>query len=572
MRNRLDKIVSLVDEHSFLSVTELSQQCNVSEMTIRRDLSKLDEAGQIQRVYGGAKSIHATPVVETGEAENEDAPLTRPVGKLIKRIGVLIATPVNLKADGALLELVSGKNIPIIAESQALENQKTLVSVDNYQAGRILGQWAGQYAKDHFGQAHALILTSHLLNATLRSRGFAAGFCESYPEADIALSVDVQSRLSNAYQTTLDALTVHNQLNVIFAVNDIIALGAINACKEKNISPDHILVCPFGLEGDTMMNFLADRQSYVKAGLAMFPEIVGPSCIEAAIAAYNHQLLPSQLTTPVAVLTSDTLYDYYQPAGTGWTIRWEDVIAKVTLPIPLDPHRWPAGTKFPRKIGFIIPFMEHEWYQNLSRSIQEHAQQYSIDYEIVDVEQNIKEEIVQNRFLIAKRAAEMIKPGEAILIDGGPIADCLAEALASKEGLTIITNSFSVFNILKDSQNVLVCIGGVYRNGSQTFVGPTAESMLREMRADRMFLQVAGISFQFGLSHTNISEVTMKRAMMSVAHEVVLLADSSSFGVESVIQIAPITAIQHIITDDALPASLRLELNKEGIPITLAGV
>ncbi len=45
-------------------------------------------------------------------------------------------------------------------------------------------------------------------------------------------------------------------------------------------------VLTFGLEGDTMRTALSEG-TYCKAGLAMFPEITAPVCIEAAIAAYQ---------------------------------------------------------------------------------------------------------------------------------------------------------------------------------------------------------------------------------------------------------------------------------------------
>jgi DeoR/GlpR family transcriptional regulator of sugar metabolism len=571
MKNRLDQIVSLVNDNSFVSVTELSRLCGVSEMTIRRDLDKLDEKEQVRRIYGGATSIH--PVLTQEATSNADEPVGHPAGSLINKVDVLIATSINLKADVALVELMSGKNIPIIAESQALRNQKTLVAVDNSRAGLELGRWAGQYALDHFGgQAHVLVLTSHFSNVSFRSRGFIAGIREVLPEADITLMVDAQSRFDHAYQITLDALTVHNHLNMIFAASDIITLGAIQACIEMNISPERMLAIPFGMEGNTLKNMLVEKSSYVKAGLAMFPEIVGPSCIEAAIAAYNHQALPNHLETPSVVLTPETIYDYYQPSSEGWSIRWDTVRERLSLPIELDNNHPVGGTILPKKIGFIIPFREHEWYQNLNKSMRDHAQRYDISCEILDVEQNMKEEIAQNHSLIAKRAAEQVHPGEVILIDGGPISLHLAEILAAREGLTIITNSIPIFDILKHNpKNILICTGGVYRSSSQLLVGPTAESTLRELRADRLFLQATGVSLDFGLSHTNISEVTIKRAMLNMSREIILLADSSSFGTESTIQITPLNVVHQIVTDDALPASIRLEINKLGIQIKLVG-
>ena len=64
--SRHDQIVSLIDEHSFLTVSELSQLCDVSEMTIRRDLEQLHAQKRIQRTYGGAVSLR------NGTAELEE--------------------------------------------------------------------------------------------------------------------------------------------------------------------------------------------------------------------------------------------------------------------------------------------------------------------------------------------------------------------------------------------------------------------------------------------------------------------------------------------------------------------
>jgi DeoR/GlpR family transcriptional regulator of sugar metabolism len=101
-------------------------------------------------------------------------------------------------------------------------------------------------------------------------------------------------------------------------------------------------------------------------------------------------------------------------------------------------------------------------------------------------------------------------------------------------------------------------------------VGPTAEGALRELRADTLFLMASGITLDFGLSHNTISEVTVKQAMIRSAREVILLADHTAFGAEVGIQVAPLKAVHKLITDDALPPSIRLDISKAGILITLA--
>jgi DeoR family transcriptional regulator, L-fucose operon activator len=54
---RYEKIVELVNERGSIRVSELSDLCQVTEETIRRDLDRLEQAGRLRRSHGGAVSI-----------------------------------------------------------------------------------------------------------------------------------------------------------------------------------------------------------------------------------------------------------------------------------------------------------------------------------------------------------------------------------------------------------------------------------------------------------------------------------------------------------------------------------
>jgi DeoR/GlpR family transcriptional regulator of sugar metabolism len=565
-KKRLEQIVALVNEKGYLSVGELSQINQVSEMTIRRDLDRLERENRVRRTFGGAATL-----IPSSPDGDETPGAGRVDTALVDRVDVLVTTSVNPKYDNRLLASLTKKHIPIIAESLTVHNEETVVAVDNYTAGMDVGRMAGQYACQHWsGKACALDLTYSLSNTQARSRGFTAGLREVVPDAEIVLSINAQSRYATAYQLTRDALTVHKNINIIFAINDTTAWGAIQACRDLGIDPEKILVIPFGLEGDTLKDALI-RGEYCKIGLAMFPEIVGPVCLEAAIAAYNHSPLPRELVTPYVVLTSETLPDFYAHHETGWELCWEAVHAHFQVPLEINPLRPRSPGQLPHRIGFIIPFSEHEWYRKLFTSMKAYAEQLAIGFEVIDAEQNLKDEVEMRRRDIARAAADLVRAGDVVLIDGGPIANSLAEALTTRGEITVITNSLAVFDILKANPGiVLILTGGAYRHSSQMLVGPTAEGALRELRGDKLFLMVAGVSLNYGLWHTNISEVTMKQAMIRSAREVILLADHTSFGQESVAQVAPLSVVSRLITDDALPASARLDLTKLGIQIILA--
>jgi DeoR/GlpR family transcriptional regulator of sugar metabolism len=567
--SRLDKIVSLVDEHSFLTVNDLSRLCDVSEMTVRRDLDLLQKQNRVLRTFGGAVSVRTESTSADGAVPPHDQ---RAEVLLVDQVDVLIGTSVNPYYDNLLIDRASKKDIAIIAESIEMPNQRTVVAVDNYQGGFDLGCWTGKYLKQRgVRKVNLLDLTFHQPNTQNRSRGFADGLGKIHPEFETTLSINAQSRYATAYQLSKDALLVHPQINTIFAINDTTAWGAINACSDLNLDSSKMTIVTFGLEGETLKNELMKKDSYCKAGLAMFPEIVSLTCIEAAIAAFNHQPQADKYTTPHVILTAETLPKYYKRTAASWELDWETVRNNLEIPIKIEREKPNPETKLPKQIGLIVPFLEHEWYKHLTASLKEYSEQYGIGLQIIDADQNVRDEVDLRRRQIAIKAAALVNPGDVVLIDGGPIAPYLAKELKQKREITVITNSVFVFDTLNGTPNItLISTGGAVRYSTQMLVGPIAEGALKELRADKLFLMVSGISLDFGLSHHTISEVTMKQVMIRSAHEVILLADHTAFGAEAGIQVAPLKAVHKLITDDALPPSTRLDISKAGILITLA--
>ena len=570
--DRWGQIVALVDEHIYMSVNQLSELCHASNITIRRDLEKLDRQKRLRRTHGGAASL-STHDKQNGNSEASEAGHSEV--PLFDRLDVLVTADILPKFASLIQKNKRKKKIPIIAELMPLPDTESCVSVDNYQAGFDLGQWAGRYAGDHWnGQARVLDLTYHRPNARARSQGFMAGLHDVLPSSELMLSINTQSRYDMAYQLTRDAFTVYPGINIIFAINDISAFGALNACKDLALDLNQIIILPFGIEGQKMIETIM-KGEYIAAAVCMFPEIVATVCVEAAIAAYNNNPLPPQLITPYCVVSRETLSELYKKTSDGWQLQWHKIPQQlINLPLPVHPDHPNKNRPLPKRLGFIYTFVEHDWYKTISRTMQKYTADLGIALEVVDFEQTLKDEIHLRRIEIAQRAANEVKEGDTILIDAGPISRELAEQLINHKRITVITNSMAVLEVLKDSpaEITLISTGGAFRRSSQLFIGPTAESALKEFRIDKLLLMVTGISKNFGLYHTNISEVTIKQLMIRAAREVILLADYSCFQEEAFIQVAPISVVQKLITDDALPASTRLELGTLGVTVILAAM
>jgi DeoR/GlpR family transcriptional regulator of sugar metabolism len=566
-KSRIDEIRSMITEHHFMTVAELSQKYEVSEMTIRRDLEYLESKDDIKRIHGGA--IYLSKVKE--DEKSIKFPLTQSEDMLqLEKMDVIIASSVDSYFDSLMVNRAVKNNIPIIAESIEIPNQKTIVAVDNYQAGFDLGEWAQKYFnKIGIKQVNLLDLTFHQPNTVDRSRGFIDGLNTSPNLVEKVLSINAESRYASVYQIAHDALTVYPQINLIFAINDITALGAINACRDLGIDPSRMTILTFGLEGKTLLNELMLPNSYCKAGLAMFPEIVGRVCIRAAVAAYNRQSQSKYNITPHAVLTAKNVQNYYTKKESGWRFNWETAQRMLNLPPGLNLEQIQAEN-YPQKIGLIVPFTEHEWYMNLTRVIEEHAHQNGVDLQVIDADDCVHNEIILRRHQIAQKAASLINSGDVLIIDSGPISQYLAEELRQKTDILVITNSIKAFNTLNSTPGItLISTGGALRSSTQSLVGPTAELALKELRADKLFLMVSGITLDFGLSHHTISEVTIKQAMIKSAREIILIADHTAFMADIGIQVAPLEVVHKLVTDDALPANVRLNLLEKDIHIEI---
>ena len=109
INSRLDQIVELLNEKGFLTVAEISRLCNVSEMTVRRDLDLLNTQDRIKRTYGGAVPLNSKSRVSEEQAGFTDQ---KSGVLLVDQVDVLIATSVNPYFDQLMIEKAKKKNIP----------------------------------------------------------------------------------------------------------------------------------------------------------------------------------------------------------------------------------------------------------------------------------------------------------------------------------------------------------------------------------------------------------------------------------------------------------------------------
>ena len=166
---------------------------------------------------------------------------------------------------------------------------------------------------------------------------------------------------------------------------------------------------------------------------------------------------------------------------------------------------------------------------------------------------------------IAQRAIDLIRPGAAIGLSAGTTTWAMAWHVAAIGGITVVTNSTTVAEVIAaiDTGNqVSVILTGGVRTPSSALVGPVADRTIASMHVDQLFLGVHGMDARAGFTTPNLAEATTNRTFIDSAREVIVLADSSKWGVVGLADIGPLTLAKTVITDDALPADARRTLGE----------
>ncbi|MEK3786180.1 MULTISPECIES: DeoR/GlpR family DNA-binding transcription regulator [Paenibacillus] len=190
----------------------------------------------------------------------------------------------------------------------------------------------------------------------------------------------------------------------------------------------------------------------------------------------------------------------------------------------------------------------------------------NIEPAIIDKEDLFREE----KAAIAREAAELIRPGDTLLLDAGTTTLHLAREIRRMSDIRVVTNSLLVLNELKDCRDIEVSLtGGMLRPETQAFVGPITEAALDMIRVDKAFIAMNGIDARAGLTTPNMVEAAAKRKMMDIANEVVLLADHSKFGKVAFAKVAELSQVHHGIFDKEVPENSILAMRKLGIVVTI---
>nr|WP_281353470.1 DeoR/GlpR family DNA-binding transcription regulator [Phytoactinopolyspora mesophila] len=171
------------------------------------------------------------------------------------------------------------------------------------------------------------------------------------------------------------------------------------------------------------------------------------------------------------------------------------------------------------------------------------------------------------RDAIAQKAAELVRDGDVLLLDIGTTVHRLAAHLHGRS-ITVMTSNLAVYEeLVPDPEIELILLGGVVRRNYRSLVGFLTEDCVRQLRAGRLFIGTSGIRPDGTIVDTTAVEVPVRRAMISSADQVILVADKSKFPGSGYATVCGPEALDVVITNEGADPGTLTTLSESGVEV-----
>ena len=171
---------------------------------------------------------------------------------------------------------------------------------------------------------------------------------------------------------------------------------------------------------------------------------------------------------------------------------------------------------------------------------------------------------------IADAAVSYLEHDEAIFMDDSTTVFQMARLLSARTPLTVITNSLTLMNELKDVRDLtLLGLGGQYHNWCNAFLGHMTRDEIATLRADTFYVSMSAV-MDDAVFHQSADMVETKRAMFESARRRILLMDHTKFERRALYRFAHLSEFDAVIVNQGTPLPTLHRLDELGINVIVA--
>lgn len=158
---------------------------------------------------------------------------------------------------------------------------------------------------------------------------------------------------------------------------------------------------------------------------------------------------------------------------------------------------------------------------------------------------------------IGRACATSVPDGASVFLAIGTTVEAVAEDLARRGALMVVTNNLNVANILMAGADTQVIVtGGRVRRADGGLTGTLAAAAARQFRVDIAIIGCSALDPSGDLLDFDIDEVGVSRALIEQARKTWVVADHSKLTRTAPARIASLAEVDTLFTDRPLPDAL----------------
>lgn len=250
--------------------------------------------------FAGEKKVS----LKVADAQDDAARQADDIQNFISQnVDAILINPVDSKAVVSSIKAANSANIPVILIDRGSEGGDVLTTVasDNVEAGKM----AAEFVVKELGEKAKAFELSGVPGASAtvdRGKGFNK---IAKTKLDILSSQSANFDRAKALNTAQNMIQGHKDVQVIFAQNDEMALGAAQAVKSAGLK-DILIV---GIDGQPDAHD-AIKNGDITATIAQQPAKMGEIAIQAAIDHYQGKKVKKTTVSPIYLVTKETVDQY----------------------------------------------------------------------------------------------------------------------------------------------------------------------------------------------------------------------------------------------------------------------
>lgn len=256
---------------------------------------------------GAAEAAEAAGMtLEVVDAQNDSATQTNQLATAATSgVQGVIINPVDSDSAAAAVSPLLENNIPVIAVDRAVNDAEiaSLVSSDNVAGGK---QAADELAKAMGEKGKVIVLQGVAGTSASRDRG--AGFEEgikAYPDIEVVAKQTANFDRAQALDVATNLLQANSDVTGIFAENDEMALGAIQALGDRAGTDVKVV----GFDG-TEDALAAIQAGTMTATIAQQPSELGKRSVELMAQLLAGETVESNVPVPVTTVTEENVEEF----------------------------------------------------------------------------------------------------------------------------------------------------------------------------------------------------------------------------------------------------------------------